>query len=323
MMEAGVVKTLCEHARSTNTNLQLNAVWALKHLVFSASNDVKVSCVEELGQGWLLQLISDDIEDTVMQQPNNSGQEEQNTTGGVPVSMEYTNDDDDDHGKMVDSIGLLSQPQHNNPGDSDIAARVSSRHHARISALMEAEADPRIRAMEVGAAVQEQGLDFIRNLISGDNASTMIDYIFSSLGQDRVFQILKSKLRLRPSKKNSSREQTDLIKAVCYIMVHLAASHAQHRQILISQTELLKLLLPMFDHPRHEVRSPLAWIVINLTWADDTADHKACKARAQELKDLGFLSKLESLESQDPELDVRERTKTALYQMRTMLQSPG
>jgi len=83
----------------------------------------------------------------------------------------------------------------------------------------------------------------------------------------------------------------------------------------MSQTELLKLLVPQFNHPSIEVRLALCWLVTNLTWMDDQSDGQACAQRANELKKLGFLSKLEMLE-QDNELSVRERAKSALWQMK-------
>jgi hypothetical protein len=102
---------------------------------------------------------------------------------------------------------------------------------------------------------------------------------------------------------------------VGYILVHMAASIPRHRQIVISQTELLKLLVPQFNHPSIEVRLALCWLVTNLTWMDDQGDGEACASRADALKKLGFLQKLEMLE-QDPELNVRERAKSALWQMK-------
>jgi len=48
---------------------------------------------------------------------------------------------------------------------------------------------------------------------------------------------------------------------------------------------------------------------------DDQSDGEACASRADALKKLGFLQKLEMLE-QDPELNVRERAKSALWQMK-------
>jgi hypothetical protein len=95
----------------------------------------------------------------------------------------------------------------------------------------------------------------------------------------------------------------------------MAASIPRHRQIVISQTELLKLLVPQFNHPSIEVRLALCWLVTNLTWLDDHGDGEACASRADSLKKLGFLQKLEMLE-QDPELNVRERAKSALWQMK-------
>jgi hypothetical protein len=155
----------------------------------------------------------------------------------------------------------------------------------------------------------------------------MIDFLFNALGQDRVFEILASKLRPRhvnsyTNRRNSSTPearivppQSEIIIAVGYILVHMAASIPRHRQIVISQTELLKLLVPQFNHPSIEVRLALCWLVTNLTWLDDHGDGEACASRADSLKKLGFLQKLEMLE-QDPELNVRERAKSALWQMK-------
>jgi hypothetical protein len=95
----------------------------------------------------------------------------------------------------------------------------------------------------------------------------------------------------------------------------MAASIPRHRQLVIAQTEILKLLVPHFSHPNKEVRLALCWLAINLTWVDDAHDGQACAQRAQELKKLGFLTELENLEH-DVELDVRERAKTAIWQMK-------
>ncbi|KAH0542443.1 hypothetical protein FGG08_003198 [Glutinoglossum americanum] len=107
-----------------------------------------------------------------------------------------------------------------------------------------------------------------------------------------------------------------ILAAVCFIIVHIAASKPQHQQLLILQTELLKLLASLAHHPNKNVRVAVAWSVINLTQVDDEADQASCRKGAAELRRLGFLGKLEDIE-QDPELDVRERCKTALYQMKT------
>jgi armadillo repeat-containing protein 8 len=353
-MDAGVLKLICEHAHSSNPRLRLNAVWALKHLVFSAENKVKVSCLEELGPSWLVQLICDDAEDTAL----GASDESEEGEGPVEVSTEMGDsymsvDPEVSQGlfgadgeaeqevlSMADSVSARARA-HVDYGfddkDSEFKRPRRSRQAvpptltARLAALKDAETNPLKKARRDDVAVQEQGLDFIRNLICGQGSTEMIDILFSGLGEDRVFDILASKLRPKVvnaygrGKRNSAapearviHPQGEIVVAVCFIIVHIAASKPQHRQLLISQTELLKLLASLSNHPNKNVRTAVAWSVINLTWVDDEADQMSCRKRAMELRKLGFLNKLESME-QDPELDVRERCKTALYQMKTIL----
>ena len=51
-----------------------------------------------------------------------------------------------------------------------------------------------------------------------------------------------------------------------------------------------------------------------MTWVEDTGYERNTKARVRELTKLGYLERLKLLEN-DTELDVRERTKTAVHQM--------
>ncbi|KAH0541875.1 hypothetical protein FGG08_003680 [Glutinoglossum americanum] len=354
IMDAGVLKLICEHAHSSNPKLRLNAVWALKHLVFSAENKVKVSCLEELGPGWLVQLICDDTEDTALCASDESEEGE----GAVEVSTDmgdsymsvdpevpqelFGADDESEQGgfSMTDSVPEIIRSHVDCELDEkDAEFKRPRRSHkavpptlnARLAALKDAETNPMRKARRDDVAVQEQGLDFIRNLICGQGSTEMIDILFSGLGEDRVFDILASKLRPKVvnaygrGKRNSPaaeprviHPQGEIVVAVCFIIVHIAASKPQHRQLLISQTELLKLLASLSEHLNKNVRAAVAWSVINLTWVDDEADQMSCRKRAIELRKLGFLARLEKME-QDPELDVRERCKTALYQMKTIL----
>ncbi|KAG4416152.1 hypothetical protein IFR04_010734 [Cadophora malorum] len=318
--EAGVLKILCEHARSMNAKLRLNAVWSLKHFVHGVSNDMKRQCLEEIGPGWLVQLICDDTEDEALL----------NSRGRVDRDGPRSNEMDED-------VVMDQFEEQVDKAFGRINSRPSSRSksiqqaEARLAALRDAETNPARRARKDDIAVQEQGLDFIRNLIGGAGqggtaeTTEMIDFLFNALGQDRVFEILASKLKpkmINPYNRgspNSERKilppQAEIIVAVGYILVHMAASVPRHRQIVIAQTDLLKLLVPQFNHPNIEVRLALCWLVSNLTWMDDQNDGQACAQRANELKKLGFLSKIEMLE-QDPELNVRERAKSAIWQIR-------
>jgi hypothetical protein len=334
---AGVLKILCEHAHSGNVKLRLNALWALKHLVQAAGNDVKKTCLEELGQGWLVQLICDDTEDEAL----SSSKPRSGSFGfneGIEDDVQMDQFEDEDEPRMSNPVGSLGNIYNNKAyltGSRPSSSRgcCSVLTNTRLAALRDLETNPARRARKDDIAVQEQGLDFIRNLIGGFNnvgtseTSEMIDFLLNALGQDQIFDILASKLKFKVinpfNKRNSAGNgetrlvppQAEIIAAVEYILVHIAASVPRHRQLVISQTELLKLLVLQFNHPNKEVRLALCWLVINLTWVDDAHDGQACAQRAQELKKLGFLAKLESMEH-DIELDVRERAKTAVWQMK-------
>ncbi|KAF2999586.1 hypothetical protein E8E14_005894 [Neopestalotiopsis sp. 37M] len=312
-----LVKTLCNHARSQNAALRLNALWALKHLVHMASIDLKKTCLEELQSGWLVQLICDDTEDEALFSSRSRDKQ--------------VSDDLDEEMEIEDESPVPSFPK---AADSH---RLRQQAEARLANLREAEGNDVRKARQDDLAIQEQGLGFIRNLIgsshnnsnaeSTNDTAEMIDYLFSELGQDRFFNILATKLRIkvlhafsgrRGSSGNETRvlyPQARIIEAVIYILVHMAASIPRHRQLVIAQTELLKLLAGLFNSRDREVRVALCHLLNNLTWQDDANDAPACSQRAIELKKLGFLNKLESL-GHDEELDVRERAKSALWQLK-------
>ncbi|KAI1435632.1 armadillo repeat protein [Xylaria sp. CBS 124048] len=333
LVEAGVVTVLCEHAHSLNSSLRLNALWALKHLVDSASIELKKQCVEELESGWLVRLICDDTEDEALFLAR--------TRSERPSVSSASDDLDED----VD-MGLIDEQSRpwptgtfNKTGStlpkSDI--RILQLAESRLEVLREIEQNPIRKARHDDLAIQEQGLDFIRNLICGahsgngpdsaNDTTEMIDYLLNTLSQDRLFAILASKLKpkvlhpfsRRASSGNETRvlpPQTKMIEAVIYILVHIAASVPRHRQLVIAQTDLLKQLAKLFNSQDREVRVALCHLINNLTWQDDKSDANACSQRAAELKNLGFLKKLEALGQSDDELDVRERAKSALWQMK-------
>lgn len=332
-----------------NAILRLNSVWALKHVVLDAPNVVKMSCLEELGPGWLKQIVNNDVDTSNHATMSRSGDREDGSS--TPIRMSTPNaageqvdllnaveedsressqdieDDGEEDLKMADSIGALSRAEldrklysHSRNGRGPILEPTSLIGRRRSS-------QP---ALTDELAIQQQGLDFIRNLICGSGASDMIEHIFRELGQDKVFEMLAAKLRPRVfnafnrerrSSENGVRHvqpQTDIIVSVCYIVVHIAAGSTRQRQLLISQTELLKLIVPLFSHPSKDVRACCLWIVINLTWIDDASDNMNCKARARELMKLGVYEKLEHMEH-DADLDCRERARTAGTQMSTLL----
>jgi hypothetical protein len=359
IVEAGALRILCEHAHSMNTNLRLNSVWALKHLIYEASKEIKMKCLEELGPGWLKQIINNDVDcyastptsrfgdredDSAtpirMSTPNAAGEQVDLLNAVEEDSRESSQDleeDGEEDLKMSDSIGALGRAepdrkQHN----------MSSHHSNGRGPLIETTAmlgrNTERRSSHQGLtddlAIQKQGLDLVRNLICGTGASEMIDFVFRELGQDKLFEMLAAKLRPRilnafhrdrRHPENGIRHvqpHIDIVISTCYILVHIAAGHPRQRQLLISQTELLKLIVPLFSNPNREIRTCCVWLVTNLTWVDDNSDNMNCKTRARELMKLGIFEKLEAMDH-DEVLDIRERAKIALHQISTLLRSQG
>ncbi|KAK7980673.1 hypothetical protein PG989_013130 [Apiospora arundinis] len=314
----GRVKTLCEHAKSQNAALRLNAIWALNHLVHASSIDLKKSCLNELQPEWLVRIIRDDTEDAALASLRASGD-------GAYASDEEDDMDIDDQNRESSYKPLDDQ--------AALHSRLVRRSRARLHDLREMELNPVRKARQDDLEIQEKGLGFIRNLIgephlngtdSANDTTEMIDHLFSKLGQDQFFDILASKLKpktLHPLGRRGATTrvlypQAKIIEAVVYILVHLAASIPRHRQLVILQKELLKLLAGLTSSQEREVRVALCHLINNLTWRDDDSDAPACSQRAFELKKLGFLNKLENLGQNDEELDVRERAKTAVWQMK-------
>lgn len=201
--------------------------------------------------------------------------------------------------------------------------------------------------------VQEQALDFIRNLIA--RSDNYIDKLFDSVGVDTLFELLDRKLSMRPLNTDEDSQSddallttepyyTEIVVAAAYILVHIAAGCDHHRQTIISHESVLKKVITLMAHERDEVRLACLWIILNLTWIeepprtnssddlmmaiDDTATGSSAaspsstqafyldvyKKRAFTLVRLGVRERLAALKN-DRVLDVREKTKTAIYQI--------
>ncbi|KAL7799825.1 armadillo-type protein [Trichoderma ceciliae] len=324
LAENGVMKILCEHAHSGNPALRLNALWALKHFVIAVSPGLKRSCLEQLEPGWLVQLICDDDQDAT---PYNT-RPIQSPGDDVDEEMDASPSDEQVRW-MFAANGNLQKLD----GSRSTKLRQAE---DKLASIRESELNSFRRSRSDEVAIQEQGLEVIRNLVGlGVGASAespydtteMIDYLFSAIGQDRLFEILSSKLRAKVVHPFSRRTPTPgqetrlihphakIIVPVIYILVHIAASTHQHRQLVVRQTDLLKLLCQQINNRDKEVRVAVCHLIINLTGQDDEGEGQAWSLRAMELKKLGFYNRMEFLKHNDRDLDVRERARTAVYQL--------
>ena len=354
-MNGGILDLMCDHAHDQNAKLRLNSLWALKHVIAGASNPVKITCLEKLSPGWLVQVLASEIEPSSpmtggrfashddggttpirMSTPNAAGEQVDLLNAVVEASKgsnQLLDDDADEDSKMSDSIGALGarHDRDTHPHSKQPMPNIMEGHEGLFFNITTSSHSHKTLSDEV--AIQKEALEIIRNLLCGEASPQMIDHLFREMGQDKFFELLATKLRPRilnafnrdrRSMENGLRQiqpQTEIVVSVCYTIVHIAAGQPRHRQLLVSQTDLLKLLVPLFHHQSREVRSCCAWFVINLTWVEDSSDRHGAKLRARELAKLGFLEKLEGLENNDENLDCKERAKTARDQMRQLLHS--
>jgi hypothetical protein len=294
-------------------------------------NSIRKPCLDTLGSGWLVQLISDD---------DTSEGEGIRTRSRAGQRADVDDDDDEDMDKETrggEDDGAHSEwtwaaQIHTPQVSSSTRLRQAA---AKLEALHDAELNPARKARADRLAIREQALGFIRNFLTIPTPTgqlDMVDYLFTELGQDRLFSILADRLKVRvvgavgrraSSARGTGRDalvlypQARIVENVAYILVHIAAGPPAYRQLVIAQTELVKLLGGHFNSKDAGVRRALCQLFINLCWAESETDFEPCAQRVSALEQLGFLAKLQGLEAADADLGVRERARAAVGQMKT------
>lgn len=298
--ETVVVKQLCEQAHSANARLRLESIWALKQLVVNASRTLKLDIVNELGSSWIRLLIRTDPYDIP-----------EGEVIGLIVDKEYP--------ARVPISEDVVMSEDSDGEDVDHFANASSR-------VFEPEDDFNRHTPEDDIAIQEQVLDLLRNLFCGETASDLVDYVLGQMGKTEFFDILRKRISGKKLYGATRRDTTEspapvgIVSKVLYIVVHIAACSQRWRRTLVNETTLLKVILGFHNHPERELRAQICWLAINLMFEDDVSDKASCRQRALELAKAGYREKISKLEN-DPDLDVRERAKTAVHLFSSLLDS--
>ncbi|PYH42630.1 armadillo repeat protein [Aspergillus saccharolyticus JOP 1030-1] len=317
IISADVLPVLCEHAHSQSTKLRIESLWALKHVAYNSTNDVKIKIIEGLGAEWIKQIITQDPTtalakrgmDDEMDSSTSAGMSRANSAGEQVDLLNPVEGGGDEDMKMADTV-----PSHKFSLDMFLPDATRRR-----KLTLQGDLDQTTRARQDDIAVQEQTFDLLRNIVCGPGASEMIDHLFKEIGQDLFLDALADKLRPRsiplPPRRDVSTTRTisvptEIIVSVTYLIIHLAAGLPRHRQVLQMHHDLLKYMMTYFNHKTRDVRINCVWVVINLVYQDDAGDREGCRDRAIRMRTMGVLERLASLED-DPDLDVRERTKTA------------
>lgn len=344
LLAAGVIKTLTEHARQVETGLRLASLWALKHLILAASRDIKMQCLKELGTGWLVGAIQGEPKESGggvsvgLGGPNAAGEQVDLLNPSMATNMdvdvpavagneEDDVEDDDNDDQDEDGAIMYDEAAQTHYQSSQLRSTLQPSFDRRkyLNAFQHFEQNPVLQAKRDDIAVQEQALDFVRNLLNGDDCAFMIDHVLKQLGQDKVFALLTEKLLPVPPSFYSVRQlvhssngpayhPTALILSSIHVLNHIANGSPVHKSLLIAQKQLLAAWLPHFSHHDRRVRVICVWAVNSLTWVEDDADREGARRRATELRSVGIEAKVRELKD-DPDLDTRERVKTALRQL--------
>jgi hypothetical protein len=313
----------------------------LKHLILGLPYAMKIQCLDELGVGWLVQVLNGEPSKPAMGTPNAAGEQVDLLNAFDEPHMDVDEDpseEDDNEDTMADiSTSIL---RHQRPGFRYTSA-TSLRD--RLQQIRNDEQDSRLTGERDDVRIQEQALDFIRNFISDHQcAGDMIDHILKAFGHSRFFDILDAKLRPKntstpaPSSQQnattptywpygtqrataspsatqqqtnwSTYPATELIHASIMILVHIANGKPTHRSLLISQTSLMQHVHPLLTHPNNKIRSACGWVLHNLLWVDDSNDDAPARDRAVLLKHMGFEEGAKIL-TRDTEQDIHQRAK--------------
>lgn len=295
-------------------------------MTYNSTNDIKIRIIDDLGPDWIKEIITQDPTkalakrglDEEMEGVTSVGMGRANSAGeqvDLLNPVEDTQDQDEDL-KMADTLP---------PSKTSLASSVPDATRRRKLAL-NGDLDQTTQARQDDIAVQEQTFDLIRNLVCGQESAELIDYLFRHIGEDVLLDALADKLRPRsislPHRRESSSSRalqvpTEILVSVTFVLIHLAASLPRHRELLMGHRDLLHYMMGYFNHSHRDVRANCVWVVINLTYPDDQVDREASRGRATKLRSLGILDRLSDLVA-DSDLDVRERTKTAEYLVKTL-----
>ncbi|TPX31023.1 hypothetical protein SmJEL517_g05563 [Synchytrium microbalum] len=150
---------------------------------------------------------------------------------------------------------------------------------------------------EIG--VQEQALNLLRNLASDRESD--IDELFNGFGREKLLSLLDAKLG--PS------NHDEILTQALTLLRNLAGGvgSERHKSSIMSSDAILRSVLRLMVHPKRDIRGQAIWVVLNLTWRDDTGSFQ----RVAQLTILGFEEALRNALN-DQDLEVRETAKKAI-----------
>lgn len=148
--------------------------------------------------------------------------------------------------------------------------------------------------------IEEQAVNLLRNLACGKESD--IDEVFANIGENELIRMLEQKLR---------SQSDDILVQALYVVVNISTGSERHKAAIMNSKEILNAIIESTSHLLGPVRIAAIWCIINMTWPDDAGSNE----RVIILRQLGFEERLKDM-SEDPDIEVKERVKTALQHFR-------
>ena len=97
-------------------------------------------------------------------------------------------------------------------------------------------------------------------------------------------------------------------------MVNIAVGNEFHKNLIMSRPRILDKICVLLKYHTEEVRLGACWCIINLTWPESGSENRV---RDLQTRNVGKI--LEDLVATDPSMDVKDRARTALSNMKDFL----
>ncbi|KAL9616174.1 MAG: hypothetical protein Q9160_008927 [Pyrenula sp. 1 TL-2023] len=323
----GIIRLLADHAHHGQQRLRIESVWALKHIALHTQAEVKMSVFQHLGGRWIQEIVASEYHAAPYRSYHDHTRK--GTMVGANANGEHVdilNPTNTDGDSTMYELGPSSKPKF------EIFKR-----NIQARRLAQAESEPYTDEARNGdVALQEQTIDLLRNMLCGSATPSVVEYVWNEMNNDFFLEMLTDRLRprnippkFRSNDSNSSRKDSltsgkivqpraEIVLAVTYLLIHIAAGEAKYRRMLASHHELLKLTSALCEHPSAYVRINIIWMTSNLLYQDHQVSFTEARDRARLLESLQFRSRMRSLQD-DTNLDCRERVKTALSLMDDLL----
>lgn len=181
--------------------------------------------------------------------------------------------------------------------------------------------------------IETQSFNILRNLLTETYTEGRTIYAeyskYNTIDEDDFVEFLRKHLK-------KSRDM-QLTIAICYTLVHFAASTVDNKIIMLKNKQLLIDLLDILNIPFSKnmdddsfwiINTCVAWIIINLTHREENSDHDLTRwvssedsslcnvsARSNLLLEMGFHEALKKRTVECANMDFVERASKAIFQL--------